>query len=209
MAENIKVFDLNGNFIKVQDRDIFYEEIRDEFKSTGEITKKIESIRVLILNSKGRIYLQKRGATKSENANLYDKTVGGHIANSETKTVTVTKECAEELGFPAVVLSEKEFNDSVSSLDVSVVGVLRQVGESQNFLSTRKSKDGDFLQPFITYFYIGYYDGSILFKDGESSGLETFSLEELEEQLKTNPEKFTEDLKYMVKHYKQYLIALK
>ncbi|KKT01005.1 MAG: NUDIX hydrolase [Candidatus Nomurabacteria bacterium GW2011_GWF2_43_8] len=209
MTENIKVFNLDGNFIGVQDRATFYKEIKDEFKRTGKITRKIESIRILLLNSKGRIYLQKRSSTKKENANLYDKTIGGHISNSETKSVTVIKECAEELGFPAVVLSEEEFNDSISSLDLSVVGVLKQVSESQNFLSVRKTEDGDFLQPFITYFYIGYYDGSITFKDGESSGLETFSIEELLKELKKNPEKFTDDLKYMVENYKEYLIPLK
>ncbi len=206
--EKIKIFDLEGNFLDIQDRESFYEEIRNEFKRTNKITRKIESVRVLLMNSQGRIYLQKRSNTKKENPGLYDKTIGGHISSSETKTVTVTKECAEELGFPATVLSDQEFKDSVKNLDLSVVGVLRQIDESQNFLSVRKTEGGEFIQPFITYFYVGYFNGSIKFKDGESSGLETFSLNELENQLTKYPEKFTSDLKYMVEHYKRYLIPL-
>jgi hypothetical protein len=54
------------------------------------------------------------------------------------------------------------------------------------------------LQPYITSIYVGYYDGAIRFKDGEASGIDVFSLEELKEELVHSPEKFTEDLKVMV-----------
>jgi hypothetical protein len=57
-------------------------------------------------------------------------------------------------------------------------------------------------------FYVGYYDGPIKFKDGECSGIEVFSLDELKEELKIFPEKFTEDLKFMVEKYEEYLISV-
>ena len=208
MKEQLEIFDLEGKSLGLQDRQDFYDAIKKEFASTGKITKKVKTVRILIMNSQGRIYLQKRSNMKKENAGLYDKTVGGHISNTEARTVTVTKECAEELGFPAAVLSPEEFDSSIKNLDLSVIGVLRQVDAQENFLSVRKEQSGEFIQPFISYFYIGYFDGHMRFKDGESSGLETFSLNELEVELQKYPEKFTEDLKYMVKNYRNYLRPL-
>lgn len=46
----------------------------------------------------------------------------------------------------------------------------------------------------MTTIYLGYYDGPIKFVDGESCGIEVFSLNELEEELKKNKERFTEDV---------------
>ena len=59
--------------------------------------------------------------------------------------------------------------------------------------------------PHISTFYIGYYDGAIRFIDGESSGIEIFSLKELKEDIKNNPNKFTEDIKFMIKKYEKFL----
>ncbi|MDR2190530.1 MAG: hypothetical protein LBP53_05050 [Candidatus Peribacteria bacterium] len=56
--------------------------------------------------------------------------------------------------------------------------------------------------------YCGYYDGAIKFKDGEASGIETVSLEEAKEELHKYPEKFTEDLKFMIEKYEKYLIPI-
>ncbi|MCK5475703.1 MAG: hypothetical protein KAI71_03945, partial [Candidatus Pacebacteria bacterium] len=77
MKELLEIYDLDGNILKTQKRDEFYGEIKKEFKKTGKITKQIKSIRMLLLNSKGHMYIQKRSYYKSENAGLYDKTIGG------------------------------------------------------------------------------------------------------------------------------------
>lgn len=52
---------------------------------------------------------------------------------------------------------------------------------------------------------VGYYDGAIRFVDGESSGIEVFSLKELEADIKHNQDKFTEDVKFMIKKYRKYI----
>jgi len=57
----------------------------------------------------------------------------------------------------------------------------------------------------MTTFHVGYYNGSIRFSDGESSGIEVFSLNELKEEIKNNPIKFTEDLKFMISNYESFL----
>ena len=209
----LEVYDLKGRLIGVQERREFYRHAREEFAKTGKITRKIKTIRLLLMNSNGKIYLQKRSKKKKENPGLFDKTVGGHVVKglnwTVSLTVTLVRECAEELGFPAAVLTEEEFSDAVKTIDLGVIGVFKQVGHDSNFLSLRKSLDGDFLAPMDSVFYVGYYDGAICFKDGEASGVQTFSLEELEQELREHPEQFTEDLKYMVKKFGKHLVPIR
>jgi isopentenyl-diphosphate Delta-isomerase len=206
MAEELEIFDLNGKLLGFQERNKFYAEIKEEFKKKGKISRQVKSIRLILMNSLGKIYLQKRSKTKSENSGLYDKTVGGHVSKGDTFNMTAIRECAEELGFPACVLSNEEFDRSTKVTDLNIVGVFRKVDEISNFESVRIDKKGNkFVQPYINATYIGYYNGTIRFVDGESSGIEVFSLEELKEEIKQNPDKFTEDLKFMIKNYEKYL----
>ncbi|MGV8161835.1 MAG: NUDIX hydrolase [Candidatus Nanoarchaeia archaeon] len=207
MVEQIEVYDLAGNLIGVQDRKKFYEESKKEFEQKGSISHQTKTIRLLLLNSKGRIYLQKRSRLKEDNGGLYDKTVGGHVVAGDSFNITVVRECAEELGFPAAVLSEEEFNKAIRVTDLTVIGVFRQVEVLSNYASTRTSKEGQFVQPHFTAIYIGYFDGAIRFIDGECSGIDSFSLEELEQEIKDNPEKFTADVLFIIERYRQHLKA--
>jgi isopentenyldiphosphate isomerase len=210
MPELLEVYDLKGKFIKTQDRKEYYTAIRKEFESKGAITSKIKLIRLFLMTSQGRIYLQKRSAIKQENAGLYDKTVGGHVSYQNTWDMTVVKECAEELGFPASILSPKEFDNAIQTTDLSVVALFKKVDSISNFNSVRIRANGRvFVQPYNCSFYIGYYDGPIQFKDGESSGVEVFSLNELESDVKQNPGRYTSDLSFMVKKYKKFLKPIK
>ncbi|MDD5731730.1 MAG: NUDIX domain-containing protein [Patescibacteria group bacterium] len=210
MSEKLEIFDLGGNSLGSQERDLFYSEIKKEFAEKGTITRQVKSIRLLLMNSKGRIYLQKRSKLKSENPGLYDKTVAGHVLEGHSWNVTVVRECAEELGFPAAVLSNEEFDKAITNTDLRVVGIFKNIDEINNFQSVRIDKNGNrFIQPFITAFFIGYYNGPIQFIDGESAAIEVFSIEELMEEIEKNPSRFTEDIKFMIDHYKQYLKPIK
>ena len=136
MPEELEVFDLQGKSLGIQSRDAFYSEIKDEFSKSGKISKKVKSVRLLLMNSEGRIYLQKRSNLKSENPGLYDKTVGGHVSKGESWNITVVRECAEELGFPASVLSDEEFG-AAANINLEIVGIFKKVDELTNFESTR------------------------------------------------------------------------
>lgn len=160
------------------------------------------------MNSKGRIYLQKRSKLKSTNFGMYDKTVGGHVSAGDSFQMTVIRECAEELGFPATILPDEEFQKAIKVTDLSIVGVFQKVDYVEQFLSERVLADGKIIQPYISAMYVGYYDGPIRFVDGESSGIEVFSVEELEEELKSSPEKFTQDIRIMFEKYKQFLVPI-
>jgi len=210
MSEKLEVYDLNSNLITIEDRKKFYCEIKKEFKETGKISKKIKSIRLILMNSSGRIYLQKRNKIKTENPGRYDKTVGGHVSAGDSFNMTVIRECAEELGFPATVLEPEEFENAIKVTNLDIIGIFKKLEYLPNFISKRISKDNtEFDQPYMTSNYFGYYNGPIKFVDGESSGIEVFSLEELKEEIKDNPEKFTEDIKFMVEKYESFLVSIK
>ncbi len=162
------------------------------------------------MNSSWRIYLQKRSNYKKQNSWLYDKSVWWHVVNNDSYELTVVKECAEELWFPATILSERDFNKSLNVTDLNIIWIFRQVDFLENFVSTRISLDWSIIeQPYITPIYIWYYDWAIKFVDWESSWIEVFLLDELKEEIQNKPSKFTEDIKFMVNKYSKYLVPIK
>ncbi len=208
MSEKLETYDLKGKLLGTQDRDIFYKENKEEYKRTGKVTRQVKTIRLLLMTSAGRVYVQKRSHTKKENAGLYDKTIGGHVPAGYPFDMTLIQETHQELGLPLVVLSKDEFEMASKNTDLTIIGIVKKIGHVNAFLSTRTTTDDKFVQPYITNFYIGYYDGGIRFCDGESTGLEVFNLDQLEKQMIEEPAKFTEDLKFMIKKYKKYLVPL-
>lgn len=209
-CEKLEIYDMNSNLIGIEDRKVFYDDIKSEFKQNGCISRKVKTIRLLLMNSTGRIYLQKRSKIKTENPGLYDKTVGGHVSAGDSFDMTVMRECAEELGFPAAVLAPEEFEKATKVTDLNIIGIFQKVEYVPDFMSVRVTQAGaKFIQPNMSANYIGYYDGPIKFVDGESSGIEVFSLDELQEDIQKHPEKFTEDIKFMVARYEKYFTPLK
>lgn len=210
MSEKLEIYDLNSNLITIQDRKEFYSDIKAEYKTTGVITRKVKAIRLILMNSSGRIYLQKRSELKTENTGFYDKTVGGHVCLGDSFEVTVIKECAEEMGFAAAVLPPEDFERAIRVTQLKVIGIFKKIDYLPNFISTRVLSDGsEIRQPLMNSFYFGYYDGAIRFIDGECSGIEVFSLEELKQELAENPQKYTEDIKFMIKNYESFLVPIK
>ena len=58
--EKLDVFTLGNELIGSQKRGDFYDEIRKEFDTSGKISKKVKQVRLILMNSSGRIYLQQR-----------------------------------------------------------------------------------------------------------------------------------------------------
>jgi len=210
MTELLEIYNLKGKLIGVKDKKKFYSEIEKEIAKTGKISKKVKSIRAILLNSKGRLYIQKRSKFKEVNPGLYDKTIGAHLRKGDSWDVTLTRECAEELGFPATVVSKNEFDKVIKSTDLTVVGIFKKIGYIPDFKSLRIDRNGKkIVQHWITTLYIGYFDGSIRFVDGESSGIEVFTLDELDNEIKKYPDRFTEDIKVIIKKYKKFIKPIK
>jgi hypothetical protein len=113
MSEKLEIYDLDSNFIWIQDRKEFYKEIRKEFREKWKITKKVKTIRMLLLNSKWKIILQKKSSMKNENSWMLDKTIWGHVEEWDSFELTFIKEASEELGFPVSLLNKKDFERAI------------------------------------------------------------------------------------------------
>ena len=210
MSEKLEIYDLDENLIEVKDRDEFYKEIKEEFKETGKITKQVKRVLLLLMNPKGKIVLQRRNSSKQENSGLFDKTIGGHVEEGDSYDVTLIKECAEELGFPVSILEDSDFSRALKKTDLRVIGIFKEIDYNSNFQSTRISKgEKKFIQPYMQTVYVGYYDGPLQFIDGESSGIQLYTIEELENEIKKSPDFFTEDLKILFEKYEDELRPLK
>ena len=208
--ELVEVFDLQGNPLGPMERDEFYEQIREEFERTGKITRQVKSIRAFLLSSTGMVYIQKRGPNKRQNPSLYDKPIAGHVPSGISYELTLVKEAAEELAVPVAITPAEEFDLAVRSINLDVVGIFRQIDYISPFLSVRVEKDGTkFPQPFMSSFFIGYYNGTIRFSHEESTGIEVFSLDQLKREIQVRPQLFTEDKKFMIEKYAQYLVPLR
>jgi len=206
MSEKLEIYDLDENLIEVKDRDEFYKEIKEEFQKTGKITKQVKRVLLLLMNSQGKVVLQRRTFSKRENSGLFDKTIGGHVEEGASYDVTLIKECAEELGFPVSILDKSDFSRASKKTDLKVVGIFKEIDYNSNFKSTRIAEDGKkFIQPYMQTVYMGYYDGSLQFIDGESSGIQLYTIKELEDVIKSNPNDFTDDLKILFEKYKNIL----
>lgn len=201
MEELLDIHDAENNFVATMPRKEFYEKAKKEYLEKGEVSFKVKTIRMMLLNSHGRVYIQKRSTKKKQNAGRYDKTIGGHITSGHTVPVTLVKECAEELGIPAVMLDENEFAHAIKSTDLSIIGIFKKIEYDDNFISLRIIDGEDIRIPYITTFLLGYYNGAIKFYDGEASGIEVFEPVDLRKDLEDHPEKYTEDLQYMISKF--------
>ena len=174
--------------------------MKNEWDSAGKIIHKVKTIRCLLMNSQWRVYLQKRSKLKSQNTGMYDKTVWWHVLAWQSRETTLTKECAEELGIPSSIINN-DFEGGVSSIDLSIIGIFKQIDHIDNFESIRLVNEQYITYPQITKMYIWYYDWPLRFVDWEVSWIEVFSKDELLEELQSNPERFTKDLHYMFEKY--------
>lgn len=205
-TELLEVYDIHDELTDVMPRGEFYDQITAEFANTGKITKKVKSIRVILMTTDGRIYVQRRSNKKEQNRGLYDKTIGGHYMSGHTWEMTVVREMVEELGIPSVVLPSKDFKKAINTTNTDIIGIFKEIDYDNNFLSVRTTDTSPITQPYMNTFYIGYYDGPIRFHDGEASGIEVHSLEELEKDMAMYPNKYTADLKVMIQKYRDHLI---
>ena len=63
------------------------------------------AVHLLVFNSSGELYLQKRHETKIIQPGKWDSSVGGHLSPNETYEIAARRETHEELGFMPDVLS--------------------------------------------------------------------------------------------------------
>ena len=68
MAEKLDIYDLDGRYLRTQDRKEYYTGIKQQREETGEIDTQVKTIRIRAMRPDGKHILQRRSFEKSENA---------------------------------------------------------------------------------------------------------------------------------------------
>ncbi|MCA9356118.1 NUDIX domain-containing protein [Candidatus Nomurabacteria bacterium] len=210
MSETVNTYSLdNTDFLVPMDRKAFYEEQTRVFKETGKPTKAVEIVNIMIFNSYGEIIIQKRSYEKAHNPGLLDKSIGGHVVHGDTVEYTVMVETVQELQTPSIVLKDFiDFNKTINILGsyletIAIISTTKPIFyEPVKIINNEKIKIANKMHLFL-----GVYDGRIRPVDREAKGVLFYSLEELETEMKNQPNAFTDDLHEIIKLYKDEIVA--
>ena len=81
------------------------------------------AVHMLVSDAKGRIYLQKRAATKDTNPNCWDSSAAGHVDSGEDYIHSAVRELSEELGIVQSVDDLELFHQRAPSADLSLIHI--------------------------------------------------------------------------------------
>lgn len=206
MSEIITAYHLNRPWDPFpMKRDEFYDEQIDLAKGGRKANKGVGVFATLLFTERKEIILQKRSHTKRHNANLIDKTVGGHIQYGDSLYYTVMVECVQELQVPAVVLRQDEhFARTYESLSASLESVAIMKMIDSGLIPTKRVFQDDSTVEIVNYtnLFFGIYSGAAKPVDREASGILYYELDVLEKEMEKVPQIFTPDLHYYISTYR-------
>ena len=79
---------------------------RSEIHRTGRMHR---AVHMMVSNSSGEVFLQKRSASKDTNPNCWDSSAAGHVDSGEHYLTAAVREIEEELGVVCEPIHFKEF----------------------------------------------------------------------------------------------------
>jgi isopentenyldiphosphate isomerase len=211
--EVIEYYDMLGNLVGTMPRKKVHEPIKEAYFAGTPQPHKHRHVGGIIVGDNGEIYVQIRSNDKSENPGMYDKLVGGHIPCGDSPIVASYHEFIEEMAIPIAVYDELTWLNLLRNCPEAtrVQAICRAPELVTNFNSTRIMRDGrSFVEICDQYFTVGRYGGSFELVDKESAGVfEYKNRDQLRKEMEERPEKFTDDLKYMVTKFWDELVPLK
>lgn len=152
----------------VNDRDeIIGQAKRDEVHRIGLLCRLVY---VCFYTTNGQVILQKRSTTKKNDPGKLTTTVSGHISSGQGYHEAAIREALEETGI--------EINES----GLKNIGVIRADYVQGEYLSYA-------MRGFFAYEFKGNV-ADLKVEDGDGAGFVSFSIDELENELQQNPEKF-------------------
>lgn len=120
MAEDI--FDVVNERDEVIDR-----KPRSEVHRLGLLHR---AVHVLVFNSRGQIFLQKRSMKKDRQPGVWDSSASGHVDSGEDYDTTAVREVWEEIGLRLANVPERLFKiDACAETDEEFVWVYRTESE--------------------------------------------------------------------------------
>lgn len=135
---------------------------------------------VFLFNDKGEMLLQKRASGKYHSPNQWTNAVCSHPKIDETYLDGAQRRLKEELGITTDLTEKFSF---IYKADVG-----------QNLWEHE-----------LDHVFTGNYEGNFALNEEEVSEIRYISMQQLDEEMNANPEKFTEWFKIILKEYKDHL----
>jgi isopentenyldiphosphate isomerase len=106
------------------------------------------AIHVLVFNSRGEIFLQKRSMTKDREPGKWDSSTSGHVNSGEDYDAAAVRELREEIGLIVPKIPERLFKiDACSQTDREFVWVYRYEAEGPFQLEPGEIERGEWVAP--------------------------------------------------------------
>lgn len=106
------------------------------------------AVHVLVFNSRGEIFLQKRSMTKDREAGKWDSSSSGHVDSGEDYDACAVRELGEEIGLNVQKTPESLFKiDACAETDHEFVRVYRCVAEGPFQLHPDEIESGEWFAP--------------------------------------------------------------
>ena len=135
---------------------------------------------VVLFNKKGEMLLQKRASSKYHSPNQWTNAVCSHPRDEESYKNAALRRLNEELGITTDITEKFHF---IYKADVG----------------------GNLWEHELDHVFIGEYEGDFQLNQDEVSEVRYISMEELNSEVSSNPENFTEWFKIILKEYQQHL----
>ncbi|MGN6553169.1 MAG: NUDIX hydrolase [Verrucomicrobiota bacterium] len=106
------------------------------------------AVHILVYNSRGEVFLQKRSMTKDKSPGLWDSSASGHVDSGEHYDATALRELREEIGLKRSQRPERLFKiDVCPETDQEFVWVYRCEADGPFELHPEEIERGDWFSP--------------------------------------------------------------
>ena len=104
------------------------------------------SVHILVFNSTGSLFLQKRAMVKDESPGLWDSSAAGHVESGEDYISCAKRELNEELSLSDVQLDEVLFIPAQSTTFWEHVRVYKCVTDSNIYINKNEISEGRYIK---------------------------------------------------------------
>jgi isopentenyl-diphosphate delta-isomerase type 1 len=119
--------------------------LRSEVHARGLLHR---AVHVLVFNSRGEIFLQKRSIKKDRQPGVWDSSCSGHVDSGEDYDETAVRELGEEIGLHLAAPPQRLFKiDACEETDAEFVWVYRCENEGPFQLHPDEIETGDWFLP--------------------------------------------------------------
>lgn len=204
MPEMIKIYirENPGKATPVE-RATFYREEIARSQAGLRVERFVEVIYVFIFTEVGELIIQKRSKEKWHNANLLDKSIGGHVQHGDSPNLTAMIETIQELQVPSIVL--ENHTDFMRTFDILseyiyTSALLEYI--TSEYIESKKIIDWkEVIIWNLAHVYFGIYGWPVKNIDREAKWILYYTIDDLTAEITLHPTIFSHDLSDMLVRY--------